>query len=117
MTQNRRSPGQRAAEALVMMQRWFPPALSTTAGFANQTGAIEIQLHDSIRAKVTVADGYRLAGWLFGTESYDFHDIQTDVGFTGRSNTARHHHWRGVYDGLAVTVAWIETPTPERKVE
>ena len=106
MTQRTRAPGQRAAEALVLMTHWFPAALNTTASFATQTGAIEIQLHDSMSAKVELGDGYRLAGWLFGKESYDFHDVSCP-------GPARHHHWQGTYDGLAVTIAWVENRTPE----
>jgi hypothetical protein len=107
MTQRQRPPAARAAEALVTMTRWFPPALNTTAGFASETGAIWIQLHDSLRANASVGDGYRLAGWLFGGEAYDFYD---------RGDT-RFHTWRGVYDGLAVTITWLQKPIPEGKID
>lgn len=101
-----RSAGYRAAASLLLMEKWFPRELTVTAGFTSGTGAIEIQLHDSHQATVKVADGYRLAGWLFGAETYDFHDVETQ----------RHHQWRGVYNGLQVIISWVETRTPERLI-
>lgn len=96
------------------MCKWFPPELNVTASFAAMTGGIELQLHDSHRARVVVGDGFRLAGWIFGTEEYDFHDVPYLASIGGP--TARHHHWRGVYDRLAVTIVWVETITRDETI-